>query len=83
MKPTTAVLLLISLPALAAGVNYGETFRVEDGVLKVVYDKAKYDSFGGRFGRLFCKTPFSHYVIAAQRRAVNYRGGSSPTTSRS
>jgi len=27
------------------GVNFGETFRVENGVLKVAYDK--YDTFGG------------------------------------
>jgi hypothetical protein len=47
-----------------AGVNYGDTFRVEDGVLKVVHDKDKYPTFGGRFGHLFYKTPFSDYVIA-------------------
>src|SRR6185295_2392793 len=45
------------------GVNYADTFRVENGVIKVSYDK--YDgSFGNRFGHLFYKTPFSHYVIA-------------------
>jgi len=50
------------------GVNYGETFRVENGVLKVVYDKDKYPTFDGRFGHLFYKTPFSHYVIAVEYR---------------
>jgi hypothetical protein len=35
------------------GVNYGDTFRVENGVLKVVYDKDKYPTFDGRFGHLF------------------------------
>src|SRR5258705_546491 len=34
-----------------AGENYGDTFRVEDGVLRVSYDR--YPSFGGRFGHLF------------------------------
>jgi hypothetical protein len=51
-----------------AGVNYGETFRVENGVLRVVYDKDKYPTFDGRFGHLFYKTPFSHYVIAVEYR---------------
>jgi len=50
------------------GVNFGDTFRVQNGVLKVSYDK--YDTFGGRFGHLFYKTPFSHYVIAVEYRFV-------------
>src|SRR5437773_12315873 len=49
-----------------AGVNYGDTFRVENGVLKVVYENDKYNTFVGRFGDLFYKTPFSHYVIAVE-----------------
>ncbi len=49
------------------GVNFADTFRVESGVLKVSYDK--YDgTFGGRFGHLFYKTPFSRYVIAVEYR---------------
>jgi hypothetical protein len=51
-----------------AGVNFGSTFRVENGVLRVAYDQ--YDTFGGRFGHLFYKTPFSHYVIAVEYRFV-------------
>ncbi len=49
-----------------AGENYGDTFRVEDGVLKVKYDK--YDKFGNRFGHLFYKTPYSHYRLRVQYR---------------
>jgi hypothetical protein len=49
-----------------AGVNFGDTFRVEDGVLKVSYDR--YDEFAGRFGHLFYKTPFSHYVLVVEYR---------------
>ena len=58
-----------------AGVNFGDTFRVENGVLKVAYDK--YDEFKGRFGHLFYKTPFSHYVIAVEYRFLGEqtRGG--------
>jgi hypothetical protein len=51
-----------------AGVNFGDTYRVENGVMKVSYDK--YDTFGGRFGHLFYKTLFSHYVIAVEYRFV-------------
>jgi 3-keto-disaccharide hydrolase len=51
-----------------AGVNFGDTFRVENGVLKVSYDH--YDGFGGRFGHLFYKTPFSHYVLVVEYRFV-------------
>src|SRR4051794_33740803 len=33
------------------GVNYNDTFRVEDGLLRVSYDK--YKTFDNRFGHLF------------------------------
>jgi hypothetical protein len=33
------------------GENYGNTFRVESGVLKVSYDQ--YREFGNRFGHIF------------------------------
>ena len=59
-----------------AGVNFGDTFRVENGVLRVVYDK--YDTFGGRFGHLFYETPFSHYVIAVEYRFVGEQAKGGP-----
>jgi hypothetical protein len=59
-----------------AGVNFGETFRVENGVLKVAYDK--YDTFGGRFGHLFYKTSFSHYVILIEYRFVGEQAKGGP-----
>jgi hypothetical protein len=49
-------------------VNFRNTFRVEDGVLKVSYEE--YDRFENQFGHLFYKTPFSHYVIAVEYRFV-------------
>jgi hypothetical protein len=52
------------------GDNYGNTFRVEDGVLKVAYDKDKYEKFGDRFGHLFYDTPYSHYIVRAEYRFV-------------
>lgn len=50
----------------ALGENFGNTFRVEDGVLKVSFDQ--YDRFGNRFGHLFYKTPFSHYKLRVEYR---------------
>jgi len=46
--------------------NYGDTFRVEDGLLKVRYDR--YGEFGDRFGHLYYKQPFSHYHLAVEYR---------------
>ena len=48
------------------GVNYKNTFRVEDGVLKVVYDE--YDRFWGQFGHIFYKEKYSHYRIRLEYR---------------
>jgi hypothetical protein len=49
-----------------AGVNVHDTFRVENGVLKVSYDR--WEEFGGRFGHLFYRTPFSRYVLVVEYR---------------
>ena len=46
--------------------NYGNTFRVEDGVLKVCYDQ--YNKFGGKFGHIFYKEKFSHYRFRLEYR---------------
>jgi 3-keto-disaccharide hydrolase len=51
------------------GENFADTFRVEDGLLKVSYDKYE-GEFGGRFGHLFYEKPFSYYVIAVEYRFV-------------
>jgi hypothetical protein len=50
------------------GENYNNTFRVEDGLLKVRYDK--WETFNEEFGHMFYKDPFSYYVIAAEYRFV-------------
>jgi hypothetical protein len=50
------------------GENYNNTFRVEDSLLKVRYDK--WEGFNGEFGHMFYKDPFSYYVIAAEYRFV-------------
>jgi hypothetical protein len=51
------------------GVNYNDTFRVQDGLLTVSYDK--YMQFDGHFGHLFySRQKFSYYIIAAEYRFV-------------
>jgi hypothetical protein len=51
-----------------AGENALNTFRVEEGVLKVRYDE--YKKFDEKFGHLFYKTPFSHYRLRVEYRFV-------------
>lgn len=50
------------------GENFGNTFRVEDGILKVRYDK--YDSFRNRFGGLYFREPFKNYRLRVEYRFV-------------
>jgi hypothetical protein len=50
------------------GENLNATFRVEDGLLKVRYDK--WTEFTDEFGHIFYKHPFSYYLLAAEYRFV-------------
>ena len=52
-----------------AGVNYNNTFRVEDGLLRVSYDE--YDEFDQLFGHLFYNGVFSHYRLRVEYRFVD------------
>lgn len=52
------------------GENYGQTFRVEDGLLKVRYEPGSYPTFEERFGHLFYERPFSHYRLRVEYRFV-------------
>ncbi len=59
------------------GDNFGDTFRVEDGVIKVSYDK--YDGpFHGRFGHLFYKDELSHYRLRVEYRFVGEQAPKGP-----
>jgi hypothetical protein len=46
------------------GENHGDTFRVEDGVIKVSYDK--YGKFDTRFGHLYTNQPYSRYILSLE-----------------
>ena len=48
----------------AYNVNFGNTFRVEDSIIKVRYDK--YGDFNDQFGHLYYKTPYSYYHLKLQ-----------------
>jgi hypothetical protein len=46
--------------------KYGNTFRVEDGVMRMVFDQ--YKTFDDRFGHIFYKEKFSNYRLRAEYR---------------
>ena len=50
------------------GVNFGNTFRVEDGMIKVRYDQ--YDDFNDQFSHLYYKKAFSHFHLKLEYRFV-------------
>jgi hypothetical protein len=60
------------------GENYGNTFRVENGLMKVVYDAEKYPKWAGQFGHIFYKDKFSYYIIAAEYRFVGEQVAGGP-----
>ena len=49
------------------GENFGETFRVEDGVIKARFDQYG-DDFAGRYGNLIYETPYRHYRLRLEYR---------------
>ncbi|MBD1422284.1 3-keto-disaccharide hydrolase [Sphingobacterium chuzhouense] len=51
------------------GENYANTFRVEDGLLKVRYDG--YDDFNKQYGHLAYNTPYSYYLLRVEYRFVD------------
>ncbi len=48
------------------GENFGNTFRVENGILQVRYDQ--YQDFNDQFGHLYYKIPFSYYHLTLEYR---------------
>lgn len=57
--------------------NFGNTFRVEDGIIKVRYDK--YDDFNDQFGHLYYNTPFSWFHLVVEYRFVGKQQKGSPS----
>ncbi len=48
------------------GVNFADTFRVEDGILKVSYDH--YEQFDQQYGHLYTNLAYSHYLFRLEYR---------------
>src|SRR6185369_4355847 len=59
------------------GDNFNDTFRVENGLLEVRYDK--WTMFNGEFGHMFYKEPFSYYRLAAEYRFVGNQVAGGPS----
>jgi hypothetical protein len=43
--------------------NYLDTYRVENGMIRISYDK--YKNFDKKFGHMYYNKPYSHRVIAS------------------
>lgn len=48
------------------GVNFGDTFRVEDGMIRVKYDQ--YGDFNEQYAHLYYDRPLSHYLVSLEYR---------------
>lgn len=66
----------VKIAGYALNENYGNSFRVEDGKMKVSYDK--YQEFGVRFGHIFYKQKFSYYLVAAEYRFIGEQAKGGP-----
>ncbi len=58
------------------GDNFGNTFRVENGLLAVRYDQ--YQSFDAQFGHLFYQQPYSYYRLVVEYRFVGEQAPGNP-----
>ena len=58
-------------------VNFGNTFRVENEMIKVRYDQ--YGDFNDQFGHLYYKTPFSWFHLSLEYRFVGELQKGSPS----
>jgi hypothetical protein len=72
---------VVKLAHHEVGDNYADTFRVEDGVIRVMYDKYGGD-FGARFGHLFYTQKLSHYVLAVEYRFIGEQVKGGPAYAR-
>lgn len=50
------------------GNNFGNTFRIEDGLITVSYDQ--YEDFNQQYGLLFYNTPFTKYLLRIEYRFI-------------
>lgn len=67
---------VMKITGFPLGENYGNTFRVENGLLKAAYDQ--YPEFANKFGHIFYRTKFSHYIVAVEYRFVGEQAKNGP-----
>ena len=53
--------------------NYKNTFRVEEGMMRVMYDQ--YQNFDEKYGHIYYKKPFSYYIVRFEYR---FNGNQTP-----
>jgi hypothetical protein len=58
------------------GANYADTFRVEDGVIKVSYDR--YGKFDEQFGHLYSNQAYENYVLRLEYKITGKAVADSP-----
>lgn len=46
--------------------NFKNTFSVDNGIIKIAYDQ--YEQFDDKFGHMYYKKPFSHYILTVEYR---------------
>ena len=68
----------VKITGCELGENYANTFRIKEDILKVRYDEG-YDTFENRFGHLFYKDTFSHYVLRLEYRFVGEQSPGAPS----
>lgn len=57
---------VIKMAGSPLGENYKNTFRVEDGMIKVSY--SEYEQFNNEFGHIYYQTPYSSYKLRVEYR---------------
>jgi Domain of Unknown Function (DUF1080) len=53
--------------------NYKNTFRVEEGMMRIMYDQ--YDNFDEKYGHIYYKKPYSFYMLRFEYR---FQGNQTP-----
>src|SRR5687768_2682710 len=51
----------IKIAGHAVNDNYKNTFRVEDGMIRIAYDE--YQQFDDKYGHMYYHKPYSHYKL--------------------
>ncbi len=67
----------LKIKGFEVGENHCDTFRVEEGVIKAVYDQYE-GPFRGRFGHLFYNETFSNYDLRVEYRFVGEQAEGAP-----